>query len=59
MHAILEAFVRSFHDVFLWAIPFAILTFVAALFLRETPLRDSTRDTAEGESLEVKHELQA
>ncbi len=58
-HAILEAFVRSFHDVFLWAIPFAILTFLAALFLRETPLRDSTRDTAEGESLEVKHELSA
>jgi EmrB/QacA subfamily drug resistance transporter len=35
---VLEAFVVSFHDMFLLAIPFALLAFVAALFLRETPL---------------------
>lgn len=54
-HGILEAFVRAFHDVFIWAIPFAILTFIVALFLRETPLKSSTRDMAEGEGLELKH----
>ena len=40
-HTVLEAFARSFHDMFLLAIPFALLAFVAALFLRETPLRSS------------------
>ena len=38
---ILEAFIRSFHDMFLIGIPFAVAAFVVALFLRETPLRDS------------------
>ncbi|HEX5797690.1 MAG TPA: MDR family MFS transporter, partial [Candidatus Saccharimonadales bacterium] len=36
---VLEAFVRSFHDMFIYAIPFALLAFIAALFLRETPLK--------------------
>ena len=35
---ILQAFVRSFHDMFLIGIPFALAAFVAALFLREKPL---------------------
>ena len=52
-HAILSSFVHAFHDVFIWAIPFAALTFVAALFLRETPLRESTKEMAEGEALET------
>jgi EmrB/QacA subfamily drug resistance transporter len=52
MNAILESFVRAFHDVFLWTIPFAIATFVVALFLRETPLRTSTKEMAEGEAFE-------
>jgi len=38
---ILAAFVRSFHDMFLLTIPFALLTFAAALFLKEVPLRGS------------------
>lgn len=54
-HGILEAFVRAFHDVFIWAIPFAVLTFVVAFFLRETPLKTSTKDMAEGEGLQPKH----
>lgn len=41
VHAVLEAFVRSFHDMFLYAIPFALLAFVAALFLKETPLKST------------------
>lgn len=40
-HNVLEAFVRSFHDMFLLAIPFALLAFIVALFLRETPLRST------------------
>jgi EmrB/QacA subfamily drug resistance transporter len=38
-HKVLEAFVLSFHDMFLLTIPVALLAFVVALFLRETPLR--------------------
>ncbi|HUD11815.1 MAG TPA: MDR family MFS transporter [Candidatus Saccharimonadia bacterium] len=38
---ILQAFVLSFHDMFLFAIPVIGLAFIAALFLRETPLRNS------------------
>lgn len=54
-HDVLTAFARSFHDVFLAAIPLALLAFVVALFLRESPLRESTREMAEGESLELGH----
>lgn len=43
-HTVFEAFVRSFHDMFLLAIPIALLAFIFALFLRETPLR-STHET--------------
>jgi len=49
---ILHAYVLSFRDMFLWAIPFALAAFVAALFLREAPLKESTRDTVEAESFE-------
>ena len=36
---VLEGFAQSFHDVFLWGIPFAVIALVTAFFLRETPLR--------------------
>jgi EmrB/QacA subfamily drug resistance transporter len=36
-----QAFVRSFHDMFLLTIPIALLTFVVALFLKDVPLRSS------------------
>jgi len=52
---ILTAFARSFHDVFLVGIPFAALAFIVALFLKESPLRSSTKAEAEGEGLEVSH----
>ena len=49
---ILEAFTRSFHDVFTFGIPFAILAFVVALFLKEVPLRGAkTNNSAEPEPL--------
>lgn len=41
--SILEAFARSFHDVFLYAIPFALAAFLVSLMLRETPLKTTTR----------------
>jgi len=52
---ILTAFARSFHDVFLVGIPFALLAFIVALFLKESPLRTSAKAEAEGEGLEVTH----
>ncbi len=40
-HPVLLAFVHAFHDMFLLTIPFVVLAFIVALFLRETPLRTS------------------
>ena len=40
---ILEAFARSFHDVFLFGIPFALAAFLVSLLLREAPLKTTTR----------------
>jgi hypothetical protein len=39
LHALLEAFARSYQVVYWWAIPFALATLVLALLLREVPLR--------------------
>lgn len=49
---VLAAFAGSFHDVFLIGIPFAIVAFVVALFLKESPLRGPAKAEAEGEGLE-------
>ena len=38
---VLTAYVQSFRDMFLIAIPFALLAFLVALRLREAPLRDT------------------
>jgi EmrB/QacA subfamily drug resistance transporter len=51
-HEILGAFALSFHEVFLWGIPFAIVAFIIALFLRDAPLSDRAKGIAEGEGLE-------
>jgi MFS family permease len=50
VHDILLAFSHAFHDVFLITVPFAALTFVVSFFLRESPLKTSTKEVAEGES---------
>jgi predicted MFS family arabinose efflux permease len=39
LHALLEAFARSYQVVYRWAIPFAVATLLFALLLREAPLR--------------------
>ncbi len=44
VHTVLNAFAQSFGDVFLYAIPFTLLAFVIALFLRDVPLRTSHDD---------------
>ena len=44
-HDVLQSFVLSFHDMFLLAIPFVLLAFVVALFLKEIPLRDKAKGT--------------
>lgn len=42
--AILNAFSQSFADVFLFTIPFAVLAFVIALFLRDLPLKSASSE---------------
>lgn len=46
-HQVLLAFTHAFQDLFLYAIPFVIVAFVIALFLRESPLKDSTKEFPE------------
>ena len=48
VHALLEAFSRSFQVVYRWAIPFAIATFLLALMLPEAPLRTSAHVGGDG-----------
>lgn len=43
LHLVLEAFARSFHDIFLIGIPFALVAFFVALRLREVPLSTNTK----------------
>lgn len=43
LHLVLEAFARSFHDIFLIGIPFALVAFLVALRLREVPLSTVTK----------------
>lgn len=40
-HDIFQSFIYAFHDMFLLAVPITALGFIAALFLREAPLRTS------------------
>jgi EmrB/QacA subfamily drug resistance transporter len=54
-HQVLGAYVNSFHDMFLLAIPFTVAAFIVSLFLRETPLRNSTREMAQAEGFEGDH----
>lgn len=42
--AVLQAYVSSFHDMFLLAIPFAVAAFIVALTLQESPLKESVHD---------------
>lgn len=57
LHEVLVAFGSAFSDVFKFGIPFAVLAFIVALFLREAPLRGSAKEEAAGEGLEGVHGL--
>jgi EmrB/QacA subfamily drug resistance transporter len=46
-HDIFQAFVLSFHDMFLLAVPVLLVAFVVSLFLREVPLRGTPKGTEE------------
>jgi EmrB/QacA subfamily drug resistance transporter len=52
IHAgVVQAYVASLQPVFLAAVPFALLAFVLTCFLREVPLRQTTRTADPGETL--------
>ena len=55
---VIDAFARALHVAFLWGIPLAAIGFVAVLFLRELPLRESAHVGLEavGEDLAVAFE---
>jgi EmrB/QacA subfamily drug resistance transporter len=52
-HTVEIAFTKAFADVYLWAIPFAVASFVVALFLKEKSLSGTTKDRAAGAGLEL------
>jgi MFS family permease len=47
-NAVLESFVRSYHVIYLVAVPFAVAAFVLALVLPELPLRGSATPAGRG-----------
>ena len=55
LHKVLTAFATSFHDVFLFGLPFAVAAFLVSLFLKESPLSGSATAEASGEGLEASH----
>jgi EmrB/QacA subfamily drug resistance transporter len=48
-HRVLLAFANSFHDVFLIAIPFAVIALMVTLFLEEAPLKSGQDRAAEAQ----------
>lgn len=47
--SITQAFAFSFQDIFLYAVPFAVVAFLVALMLREIPLRQTNSSTDQSE----------
>ncbi len=50
---VVAAYADALHNVFLWAIPVALLALIAALFLPQVKLRDGNRPAATGEGFAV------
>jgi hypothetical protein len=50
---ILQAFISSFHDLFIYAIPIAGLTLITAVLLKEAPLKDAAKEYAKGEGFSL------
>jgi hypothetical protein len=52
VHAgVTDAFARSLHSVFLWAMPIGIAALIVTLFLREVPLRARQAEPLAAEAL--------
>ncbi|MHB8576821.1 MAG: MDR family MFS transporter [Dehalococcoidia bacterium] len=47
-HGLIEAFVRSFDEVLLWAVPLAVVAFLITLLVREQTLREDTHTVIGG-----------
>jgi EmrB/QacA subfamily drug resistance transporter len=52
-HDVLLSYVNAFHVVFLIGVPMALLNFLVATRLRETPLRTSAHETGANEALQT------
>jgi EmrB/QacA subfamily drug resistance transporter len=53
IHDLFNALALSFHDIYLFGIPIAILGLLVSLFLKEKPLSSALKDEAAGEGLEI------
>jgi EmrB/QacA subfamily drug resistance transporter len=51
-HTVFVAFAQAFSDIFIVAIPFAVITLIVAFFLREAPLRTSITEDLKADPLE-------
>jgi EmrB/QacA subfamily drug resistance transporter len=56
---LIEAFSRSIHPVFVWAIPFAVVGFLITLLLREIPLRERQKPAGASTAEEAGAQLEA
>lgn len=54
-HKVLTAFATSFHDVFLFGIPFALAAFIVSWFLKDAPLSGPSKEEAAAEGMEPSH----
>jgi MFS family permease len=57
LHKVLNAFAQSFHDVFLFGLPFALAAFLVSLFLKEKPLHGPAKAEASAEGFEPSHDV--
>jgi hypothetical protein len=57
LHKVLNAFAQSFHDVFLFGLPFALAAFIVSLFLKEKPLHGPAKAEAGAEGFEPSHDV--
>ncbi len=50
LNGVIDAFARSLSTVFLWAVPIAVIAFLASWLMHEIPLREHAHVGAEGEN---------
>jgi EmrB/QacA subfamily drug resistance transporter len=57
--SVLNSYILAFHDLFIYAVPFALAAFVVSLFLRETPLRSTSKEAERAQSMAVGDDFNA